>query len=67
MDDMKFIYAAAQLSASAQKELIERIGAFCTPEEVTALLTGIGYIRMLSDEKLKKAMMDAVREELFNI
>ena len=64
---MLFLLSAAKLSADAQKELTERIEAFCTPEEVSALLCGIGYIRMISNDKLKKAMQGAAREQLFNI
>lgn len=66
MKGIEFLFKASKLSAEGQKELIERLHEFCTEEEINALLVGIGYMRMISNPGLKKAMQDAVREQLFN-
>lgn len=65
MEDAKFLFEASKLSAAGQKELVERLREFCTEEEITALLAGIGYMRMIADPQLKEAMQSAIREQLF--
>ena len=61
----KFLFMAADLNASQQAELFEKIGSFFTQEELQALKIGIAYFRLLKFPELNQAIKADVCNALY--
>lgn len=62
----KVCFSASALSAEKQREFIEEISAFCSEEELKALLVGIGYFRMLRNPDTWAEIAHDMARELYH-
>ena len=65
MTAVEFFFNIKNLSTEQQEKLYKKMESICTDEEIKALKVGVAYLRMLSDPKLKEAMMEAMANDLY--
>ena len=63
---MEFLINAAQLSAQQEQEFITQLRDILKPDELTALLTCIGYVRLYYVDGLRAAIKKSLAKELFD-
>lgn len=60
-----FFDTAAQLDNEGQKDLIKYLRETYTEEEVSAIIYGISYFRLLRNKELYKTMRNAIATKLY--
>ena len=63
----EILLPAADLDAKQQNEFFEMLAGTLSPDEITALKIGIGYIRLLKDKKYHDVMRKTMGEYFYHM